>query len=214
MPSSRIAQRRAAAKADASDRYVERRARLISVAADVFRKSGLPSASLDEIATKAGMDRATLYYYVSSKKELFYEVVKETVEANVLAAEAVRDSDAGPADKLRRLLVDLLTSYADNYPSLFVFLQEDVRKVAATRTKSGKLLISLMNRFEQAVTDIVQQGIDDGTFTSDVPARLCAYGILGMANWTHRWFTPGGPLSGREIGESFATLVSSGLAKR
>lgn len=210
MPPSRIAKRRAAAKADASGRYTERRASLIKVAADVFREKGFPAASLDDIASKAGIDRASLYYYVSSKKELFYEVVKETVEANVLAAETIRDSSATPGDKLRKLLVELLTSY-DEHPSLFVFLQEDMRKVAAARSKSGKELVELMRRFDEAAMGIVQQGVADGSFRSDIPPRISAYGILGMANWTHRWFSSGGALSGRDVGEAFAKLICGGL---
>ncbi len=213
MPPSGISKRRAAAKTDASGRYTERREVLIKVAAEVFRQKGFPGATLEEIAAKAGMDRASLYYYVSSKKELFYEVVEETVATNVSAAEAIRDGSDSPGEKLRALLVGLLTSYAE-HPSLFVFLQEDMTKVATARTKTGKRLLELMRRFDEVVVSIVQQGVDDGSFRSDVPAKISAYGVIGMANWTHRWFTPGGSLSGEDLGAAFATLISGGLEKR
>jgi hypothetical protein len=36
-------------------------------------------------------------------------------------------------------------------------------------------------------------------------------GILGMSNWTHRWFRSGGRLTLPEIGEQFAGLALQGL---
>jgi TetR/AcrR family transcriptional regulator, cholesterol catabolism regulator len=36
-------------------------------------------------------------------------------------------------------------------------------------------------------------------------------GILGMHNWIHRWYVPGGRNSLTEIGDAFAALVLSGL---
>lgn len=210
---SHYAERRAAAKNDARGRYLERRGALLKAAADVFREKGVAGATLEEIAVLAGIDRASLYYYVSSKKELFNEVVQEMVEQNVLMAESIRDGSDSPTAKLQALLVRLLGSYEANYPSLFVFLQEDIKKVAATKTQAGKKLLELMRRFDDATTAIVQQGVDRGEFRADVPARVSAYAIIGMANWTHRWFTPSRALSGEELGQAFSTLISEGLVQ-
>jgi hypothetical protein len=37
--------------------------------------------------------------------------------------------------------------------------------------------------------------------------------MFGMVNWSHRWFTPGGPHSGEEIGNYFAKLLLHGLVR-
>jgi AcrR family transcriptional regulator len=214
MPPSQISRRRAAAKQDSSNRYTERRASLIDAAARIFSQKGFRAAGLDEIAAAAGLDRASLYYYVSSKRELFYEVVHDAVEANVIKAESIRDSAAEPPDKLRELIVELMTSYAAHYPYLYVFIQEDIDKVATVRSKAGRKLNELIHRFDATVATVIEQGTEAGAFRSDIPARISAFGLIGMINWTHRWFTPKGSMSGREVGEAFATLMGDALRPR
>ena len=35
--------------------------------------------------------------------------------------------------------------------------------------------------------------------------------VLGMFNWTHRWYRPSGPLALEDIGRQFAELALAGL---
>jgi len=37
------------------------------------------------------------------------------------------------------------------------------------------------------------------------------YGIIGMCNWVHRWYRPGGRHTLREVGEYFASMLLDGL---
>ena len=74
---SGIARRRAAAREEANPSYLERRAEIVRAAARVFKAKGLQGANLGDIAVESGADRASLYYYVGSKEELFHEAVRE-----------------------------------------------------------------------------------------------------------------------------------------
>jgi len=214
MASSEIAKRRAAAKSEASKHYIARRRELIKAAAAVFKEKGLAGTSLDEVGRVAGVDRASLYYYVGSKKELFEEVVLEAIVANVEMAERIRDGEDAPADKLHRLVEQLLVSYGEYYPHLFVFLQEDTAKLQPTRRRDGIDVVELHRRFDRAVIAIIQEGVEQGSFRADLPPRIAAYGIIGMVNWTHRWFNPDGPVGADEVGKAFAKLAIEGLKAR
>jgi AcrR family transcriptional regulator len=214
MASSEIAKRRAAAKSEASKHYIARRRELIKAAAAVFKEKGLAGTSLDEVGRVAGVDRASLYYYVGSKKELFEEVVLDAIVANVEMAERIRDGEDAPADKLHRLVEQLLVSYGEYYPHLFVFLQEDTAKLQTTRRRDGIDVVELHRRFDRAVIAIIQEGVEQGSFRADLPPRIAAYGIIGMVNWTHRWFNPDGPVGADEVGKAFAKLAIEGLKAR
>ncbi|MDO3636100.1 hypothetical protein Q2100_10135 [Mycolicibacterium sp. KC 300] len=48
-------------------------------------------------------------------------------------------------------------------------------------------------------------------FRSDLDSRLVLLGILGMHNWIHRWYAPGGRNTLAQIGDTFAELVLSGV---
>lgn len=213
MAKSRIAERRAQAKSEGGERYQVRRKALIAAAAQVFAANGYRAAGLDEIAQRADIDRASLYYYVADKRELFYEVVKEYVDKNLQMAEQILESDAKPRQKLEDLVTQLAISYERHYPSLFVFMQEDIGKMAEARSGVGKKLHQAMLRFNDITVEIIESGIESGEFRPDIPANLAAFSVIGMVNWTHRWFKPGKGLSGEEIGRAFAAIACDGLAR-
>lgn len=214
MAASGYSRRRAAAKANKSGHYVERRRALVDAAAAVFKEKGFSGTSVDDIAQAAGIDRASIYYYAGGKQELFDEIVLEAFEANIEMAEAIRDSDSTPPEKLSRLIESLLESYARHYPYLFVFLQENVRRLQPSSRKRDVDHVDMYRRFERALESIIQEGIDGGLFRADISARLATFGVLGMINWTHRWFDPDGPVDATEVGRAFARMACDGLVAR
>jgi AcrR family transcriptional regulator len=215
MASSGIARRRAAARAEGSEQYLSRRQDLVKAAASVFRAQGLSGTSIDDIAKVAGVDRASLYYYFGGKKELFDAVVLEALVSNIEMAERIRDGSEPPEEKLVSLIKSLMTSYAEYYPHLYVYVQEDPSQLASTPTpRDGVDVLELQRRFDRALVDILQQGMDAGVFRTDISPRIAAYGIIGMANWSHRWFHPDGPVTAGEIGQAFAVLAINGLRVR
>jgi AcrR family transcriptional regulator len=214
MAASGYSRRRAAAKANKSEHYVERRRALVDAAATVFQEKGFSGASVDDIAQAAGIDRASIYYYAGGKQEIFDEIVLDAFGANIEMAEAIRDSDSPPAEKLSKLIEALLVSYARHYPYLYVFLQENVRRLQPSSFNRGVDHVDMYRRFERALESIVQEGIEDGAFRADISARLATYGILGMINWSHRWFDPDGPIDAAEIGRAFARMACEGLIAR
>ena len=79
--SSAIGRRRAAARGEGRIAYAERRQEIVEAAARLFKTHGFRGTSIGQIADAMGTDRATLYYYVGSKEELFDEVVSDVVRA-------------------------------------------------------------------------------------------------------------------------------------
>ncbi len=69
-----------------SDRQLEerklRQERILSSALEVFKANGLDGATMDSIAEKAGFGKATLYYYFSSKEEVFLGIMEEGWKSN------------------------------------------------------------------------------------------------------------------------------------
>ncbi len=205
-----MGKRRAAAKKDGGAAYQQRRQEILKVAAGVFKEKGVQGASLNEIAEALGTDRASLYYYIGSRQELFADVVREAVEGNVELAESILAKELPSPAKVRELAVGLMESYAANYPFLYVYIQEDLNRLGDPEKTTGSHAMN--RRFDAAVIGIIQGGLDDGSLRSHASARTIAFGLIGMLNWTHRWFEPGnaGP-DASEIGATFADMVLEGL---
>ena len=54
-----------------------RKKRILDGALEVFHKSGIEGSTMDEIANQAGFGKATLYYYFSSKEEVFCAIMEK-----------------------------------------------------------------------------------------------------------------------------------------
>ena len=98
------------------------RRRILDAARDVFFRDGFMLANLDEVATRAGVAKGTLYRYFESKADLYVAVLADNGQVFVQkmneVAEAerpVRDAPASvgellsrPLGRAHRLLPDLL----------------------------------------------------------------------------------------------------------
>lgn len=207
-PTSSISRRRSQARREPAAGYLERRQRLLASAADVFRAKGYEAASMNDIAVRSGGDRASLYYYFGSKHEIFTELVRQAVSDNVAHAEGLAGAEGPAVQRMRRLIVGLVESYERHYPYLHLYVQEDLRRLQAGAADPG--LRDLGDRYERAVLTIAHDGVRSGELRSDVDATLLAFAVLGAVNWCHRWFAPGGRLTARQVGESFADILLTG----
>jgi len=208
---SAIGRRRKAATAEPTQAYLERKQVLLDAAAGVFREKGFEGMRMDDVVRELEVDRATLYYYFKNKQQLFREVIIDAVTTNVGAAIEIARGEGPAREKLRSLLTSLMDSYDRLYPLLFVYVQEDITKIANDDSKESRQLVKLGQDYETAVKNIVRQGIEEGEFSDKVPPTLTAQAIIGAANWSYRWFKPRGDLSGFEVGERFAELFLDGL---
>jgi TetR/AcrR family transcriptional regulator len=78
----------------------EIRQRILDAAAEVFAEHGFGGAGVDEIARRAGVNKAMLYYHVGDKAALFGEVVKTNI---ALIGRAVADAVSASIEPRERL---------------------------------------------------------------------------------------------------------------
>ena len=210
---SGIGRRRAAAKEDGAQAYQDRRKEIAEAAARVFNREGFQAATMAAVADELNIDRASLYYYISSKEELFDEVIRETSLENVARAQRIQRSSAPAPEKLRQLIVELMSSYGRHYPLLYIYIRENLKHVADARSKWAQQMRQLNRDYDDAVVAIIEEGYADKSFQNIGPSRIVAYGIIGMMGWTNRWFKPGGSsLTAEEIGEIYARMAIAGLS--
>lgn len=209
--SSRISQRRSAALADGGADYSSRRAELIRVAANVFREKGYAAATLNDVAAVLGTDRASLYYYVASKEELFQECITAAVTDNIAKADAISAEDLSPRERLLRLIDLVINSQVEHYPYMYVYMQEDMRQVVSQDAAWATEMVEATHRIEQYFIQAIKDGIAAGEFRDDLPTTLVANSLFGMTQWTHRWFVPSRKYTAQDLIDTFAAIFFSGI---
>lgn len=211
---SGIGKRRALARKEGNPAYVEKRAQMVKAAAILFKEKGYEATTLNDVALAINADRASVYYYFASKEELLHEAVGETSSANLRVVKELKESDLAAVDRVKAFIENTLALYEAHYPEVFVYIQEDMTKVARKKGAWAKQMAAQIREFESGVVELLQAGIDDGSFRSDLDVDLVANALWGMLNWTHRWHRPGGRFTAAQISDTFAAVFLEGLEVR
>jgi AcrR family transcriptional regulator len=182
------------------------RDQILRTAADLFRERGYGATTLDLIAARLGMSKASLYSYFRAKEEMLAAISRQTIEAFTRELGLVLRSDLSPEDKLRRAVRDHVRFVIANRSFLTVFFSEEPN----LPPRHARAIAAQKDRYDKAVESIVLDGIKRGVFR-EVPARLVVFGLLGMINWLYKWYNPRGRWGAEEISSAFLALVEGGL---
>ncbi|GAB3200701.1 TetR/AcrR family transcriptional regulator [Nocardioides hungaricus] len=207
---SAIGKRRRLALELSRPEYVEKREQILRAAADLFATRGYRETSVSDIAEAVELDRATLYYYVGSKSDLFEAIAITAAEGNVEWLEEIVQGEEAPDAKLGRAVEHLMVSYAENFPNLYIYIREHGRQLELGKNRDSRMR-AIQKRYDRAFALILEEGRQQGLFNDDLPMREIGYSIAGMVNWSHYWFRPGGPVTGESMGKALSTLVLQGI---
>ena len=180
---------------------------IISVAARLFKEKGYRATTLEDIAAAVGMLKGSLYYYIRSKEELLYLVVRDPIRQTYSTLEEIVNSDAPVMTKVAQAITNHIKSFHEHYPHIAVYLHDYHHLMQQLQ----KNVIETPKHYQRLWADLLQQGVDGGALRSDLDVKVTGYAILGMCNWVYRWYNPQGTLSAEEIAEIFTKLVLEGL---
>ncbi|MGQ4810130.1 HTH-type transcriptional repressor KstR2 [Candidatus Entotheonellaceae bacterium PAL068K] len=188
----------------------KREQEIIAAAARVFNKKGYHAATTRDIAAEVGIQQASLYYYISSKEELLYLVVRQPIMALYAQVEEIVKAALPARTKIERGIEAHLAAFDDNYPHMFVFLQELPNVAQALQDT----LRELPGRYQRLWEEIVRQGIAAGQLRADLDVTTTALIILGMCNWMYRWYRKGGRLDTAALFRHYASAILDGIISR
>jgi len=186
----------------------ERWSELIEVATDVFYAKGYDAASLQDIADRLGMLKGSLYYYIQSKEDLLYDVIKTVHEEGLANIESLAAGEGDALERLRDVIIGHIDHECRNMTKTAVFLHE----LQALSPERQAEIIGDEHAYRRVFVGLIEAGQQDGLIRAEVNPKLAALSILGSVNWVYRWFRPGGEFTARQIGEQFADLALRGIA--
>lgn len=185
-----------------------RRQELIDAAARIFHEKGYEAASIQDIADALGILKGSIYYYIDSKEDLLFAVVREVHETALANVEKLGQIDADVLTKIRVFIVGHIRHVTDNLIKATVFFH-DFRSLGEERRQ---YILAERAQYTNYLRDLIAKGKKEGTVCPDVDPKIASMAILGLINWTYQWYQPEGDREPVEIGNDFADLVLGGLA--
>jgi AcrR family transcriptional regulator len=183
---------------------------IIAVAARLFKEKGYRATTLEDIAAAVGMLKGSLYYYIRSKEELLYLVVRDPIRQAYNKLEEIVKSDAPVRVKIAQAITNHMTLFHQHYPHIAVYLHDFHHLLQ----KLDKNAIETPKHYQRLWAELLQQGVKTGELRYDLDTKVTGYAILGMCNWIYRWYNPHGALSAEDIAAIFTKLVLEGLTQR
>ena len=177
-------------------------------ASQLFEQKGYAATSVQDIADRVGLQKASLYYYVDSKEEILFRIAREAINAFNDELERIVNMGQSPSETLRRAIAAHLEAVANNREVMTVFLRESY----ALPAEKQEIIHKESDRYTRLMQDIVVRGMAAGEFRP-VDTTMVVMAILGACNWFYRWYDPQGRLSPQGIAAIFADLILTGLQK-
>ena len=190
-------------------RRAEKEDQLLEAATHLFKEKGYHSTSMQELADAVGMQKGSLYYYIEGKEELLHRLMERATSFMAAQIDEIYASNLPPARKLRWALETHAATMMDHLDLVAVYLHE-YRNLPPKRLAEA---LSVRKHYEQVLMQIVEDGIASGEFRA-VNVKMAVFGMLGMLNWTHQWFSPDGPFSSSEVATMLADFALHGLTLR
>jgi len=187
-----------------------RREQVLTTAARMFFERGYAATTTQDIGSALGLLKGSIYYYISSKEELLYEIIEQYHDDTRIYFERILASDARPLDKLSELITVETAHTARNLTKSSLFYTE-WRSLSPERQRP---ILVERARHENAVEQWIRAAQSTGDIRADADPKIVTLAIFGMVNSVYRWFRPDGRRSAEEIGREFSDLVINGLIPR
>ncbi len=186
-------------------RYSEKRRKILNQAAKIFARKGYEKASLEEIATRLKLTKASLYHYVKSKGEVLFLIQKEAIEQILISIEQVQETEKTPAGKLEGIIRAYVTIITQKQV-IGALRQQELILPKKWRNK----IIALRDQCDREIQKVVFQGLESGHFIA-VDGKMAYMAAIGALNGMLKWYTPKGKLSVSEISDDMTDFILRGF---
>lgn len=150
---------------------------ILQAALNLFASKGYHETSMSAVAESAGVGKGTLYWYFSSKDEMFRQVVNEKGEVLYEQLESLLELQL-PADQVLRKLTEIKMAFIINNQKLSQIL---LNHIQSNDEEFKEKLMEKHKKIIEVVQKIMQRGIEENTFRS-ASALHMAVAFLGMTN--------------------------------
>lgn len=179
-------------------------------AARLFADKGYVATSIQDVAEAVGMLKGSLYYYIDSKEQLLFDVIRGAHEPPLANVRALRDSDAPALEVLRRFVENHVAALVDDIDPITVFFHS-FRHLSPAHQD---VIVAERHEYDEFVRRLIERGKREGAIDEDADTLLAAMGVFGMMNWVYQWYRPGGRSKPEEIGRAIADIAIDGLVTR
>jgi len=178
--------------------YRNQRERIMEAAEKLFIQKGIHNVSITAIAKAARMARITLYEYFPNKEEIAWAIFQYLFEETLIDKQLMRQEGNG-FQRIERFMLQIAQGLESN-PEHARFIVE-FNSLYAREEKASRLVqIFEEGKFNKLLTQMVRDGVQDGSIRPDLNPDLTAAAIGNLVSAVSARFS----LLGDHISEEYS----------
>lgn len=138
---------------------------ILDAAAKIFSEVGFAGARMYEIAKRAGVNKATIYYHIGDKKALYTEVLHNVFRETADRTAQSIHKDQHPEEKLRTYIRTIIHNieHRPYIPSIML------REIASGGVNLPEVVVKDLARMFEILSDILKDGVQKDVFIETIP---------------------------------------------
>jgi AcrR family transcriptional regulator len=187
-----------------------RTAEILHAAARVFHEKGFHAARIQDVADELGMQKGSLYHYISTKQDLLKGLVEGAMQRLIVELRGIGGTGHSARQKLAMAIEAHLRLTQEDREIWGILQREDLDLLNRSSQSDIRVMIK---EYESIWDDMVTAGIESGEFDPGLDGRVVVQAILGMCNATGVWFRPDGRLPIQEVARIFSEIALRGVGQ-
>jgi AcrR family transcriptional regulator len=183
------------------------RGRIIAAAVELFAEQGFDATSVNQVVARASVAKGALYHHFTSKDDLLFEVYRELIDRQLSGLRRIQGQGLPPAQTLRELILDLVSTTAEKVAEAKVFFREGHRLSDANQQRARQA----RREMHDAVLRLVASAQASGEFASVASPEMVTFTLFGVINELPVWYQPDGRKRPADIAEELSALLLTAL---
>ena len=181
-----------------------KRQRVLDEARRLFFELGYRGTTMEAIADAVEMGKPFIYRHFKTKVEILGDLYDQAITLSDEALNRAIAAKVSPDETIRTFVRNYLNVVVNEREVVAIFFRESVN----VPLEKLRQIDSHKRAFDKKLAAVIEGGIHSGHF--HVPdARVGAFAIVGMVNWSYQWYRERGPRKPEELGEIFAEFALS-----
>lgn len=176
---------------------------IVQAAIAAMFENGYHGTSVRQIADRAGMSVANVYYYFPSKHDLLFRFMDDSaVQLLARLRDLLSQTPADPLHQFGAAIRLFVERHTLHQAAAFVAATE----LRALEPDARAVIVSRRNDIEAVFRGIVSDGVAAGAFRTD-DVGLAVRAVLDMGSSVSSWYRADGPMSGPTIADRYVALA-------
>ena len=176
---------------------------ILRAAIAVMAEHGYHGTSVRDIAERAQLSPAAIYYHFTSKQDVLATIMERGIERLLMRTRtALAEAGEAPEDRLCAIVEVQVLFHLESQGATLLGTSELRALDEPLRSKHKAKRLKQQRLFDQ----VVEEGVAQGAFTTTLP-REAARAIVVMCTGVASWFSPRGKLSRDQIVRRYQRLA-------